>query len=68
MSCEPPHPDDQDQLITDSQENPLAALIDQMQQNWDRGNNAANDDLVFQIRQHIRQQQAGAAHHGAADW
>lgn len=37
-------------------ENPLAALIDQMQQNWDLGDNAANDDLVVEIREHIRRQ------------
>lgn len=37
-------------------DNPLAALIDQMQQNWDLGDNAANDDLVIRIREHIRQQ------------
>lgn len=67
MSCEPPHPDDQDQLVIESQKNSLAALIDQMRQNWDQDNNAANDDLVVQIRQHIRQQQAGA-HHSTADW
>src|ERR1051326_4210585 len=27
-----------------------------MQQNWDLGDNAANDDLVFEIREHIRRQ------------
>lgn len=41
-------------------DNPLAALIDQMQQNWDLGDNAANDDLVIQIREHIRQQRLRA--------
>ncbi|MGH3798123.1 MAG: hypothetical protein ACRDSP_25005 [Pseudonocardiaceae bacterium] len=62
MSCEsPPHPDDQDELATDSQENPVAALIDQMTRNWDHGNNAANDDLVVRIREHIRQQQTTTA-------
>lgn len=39
-----------------SRESPLAALIDQLQQNWDLGDNAANDDLVFEIREHIRRQ------------
>lgn len=62
MSCElPPDPDyDQDEPGID-QENSLAALIDRMAQNWDQGNNAANDDLVVQIREHIRQQQATTA-------
>lgn len=36
--------------------NSLAAMIDQLQQNWDLGDDAANDDLVLQIRQHIRRQ------------
>ncbi|HEU0086555.1 MAG TPA: hypothetical protein VFQ77_02685 [Pseudonocardiaceae bacterium] len=36
---------------------PLADLIDQLQQNWDQGDNAANDDIVVQIREHIRRQQ-----------
>lgn len=46
--------------------NPLAALIDQMQQNWDLGDNAANDDLVFEIREHIRRQRM-AAESGGTD-
>ncbi|MGH3907179.1 MAG: hypothetical protein ACRDTE_23835 [Pseudonocardiaceae bacterium] len=62
MSCElTPHPDDQYELVIDSPGNRLAALIDQMEQNWDQGNNAANDDLVVRIREHIRQQQATTA-------
>lgn len=62
MSCElTPHPDDQCELVGDSPGNRLAALIDQMEQNWDQGNNAANDDLVVRIREHIRQQQATTA-------
>ncbi|MGH3925999.1 MAG: hypothetical protein ACRDTT_24600 [Pseudonocardiaceae bacterium] len=66
MSCEPsPRPDDQDDLVIDRQENPLVALIYQMEQNWDQGNNAANDDLVVQIREHIRRQQAAAANSAA---
>lgn len=36
--------------------NSLAAMIDQLQENWDRGDDEANDDLVLQIRQHIRRQ------------
>ncbi len=62
MSCElRPHPDEQYELVIDSPGNRLAALIDQMEQNWDQGNNAANDDLVVRIREHIRQQQATTA-------
>lgn len=34
----------------------LTDLIEQMHRNWDQGNNAANDDLVVQIREHIRRQ------------
>ena len=41
---------------TVSRKNPLAALIDQLQQNWDLGDNVANDDLVVEIRAHIRRQ------------
>lgn len=41
-------------------DNPLAALIDQMQQNWDLGDNIANDDLVIRIREHIREQRLQA--------
>lgn len=48
-----PLTDDSD---TVGRENPLAALIDQMQQNWDLGDNAANDDLIVEIREHIRTQ------------
>jgi len=42
--------------VGDDHANPLAAMIDQLRENWDRGNDAANDDLVVQIRQHIRRQ------------
>ena len=57
MSCElTPHPDGQYELVSDSPGNRLAALIDQMEQNWDQGDDAANDDLVVRIREHIRQQ------------
>jgi hypothetical protein len=42
-------------------DNPLAALIEQMQQNWDLGNNAANDEVVIQIRAHILRQRLDAA-------
>ena len=56
--CEPPSPPgDQDELVIDGQNMSLAALVDQMHQNWDRGDNAANDDLVVQIRDHIRRHQ-----------
>ncbi|MFN2496392.1 MAG: hypothetical protein ABR608_10875 [Pseudonocardiaceae bacterium] len=34
----------------------LTTLIEQMHRNWDQGNNAANDDLVVRIRDHIRSQ------------
>jgi hypothetical protein len=57
--CEPPSPPgDQDELVIDAQNVSLAALVEQMHQNWDRGDNAANDDLVVQIREHIRRHQA----------
>lgn len=36
--------------------NSLAAMIDQLQHNWHLGDDAANEDLVGQIRQHIRMQ------------
>lgn len=49
-----------DDQPTPGRDNPLAALIDQLQQNWDLGNNAANDDLVVQIREHIRRQRLTA--------
>ncbi len=59
MSCEPASStDDQDQRVVVSDENPLAALIDQLQRNWDQGDNAANDDLVVRIREHIRRQRS----------
>lgn len=34
----------------------LAALIDQLRQNWDTDDHAANDDLVIRIRELIRSQ------------
>lgn len=36
--------------------NPLAAMIDQLQENWDLGDDEANDDLMVQIRRHIRRE------------
>ncbi|MGH3912220.1 MAG: hypothetical protein ACRDTC_02230 [Pseudonocardiaceae bacterium] len=38
------------------QANHLAAMIDQLQENWDLGDEVANDDLVVQIRKHIHRQ------------
>ncbi len=62
MSAGEPAPltDAQDEWAAPAQENLLAALIDQMQQNWDLGNDAANDVLVVQIREHIRRQRVRA--------
>lgn len=37
----------------------LGALLDQLHRNWDRGDNAANDDLVLLIREQIRRHHAG---------
>ena len=65
MSDGEPAPLAHDPVVID-RENPLAALIDQLQQNWDLGNNAANDDLVVQIRDHIRRQRS-RAEFGCAD-
>lgn len=59
MSCGESAPLTDDYSIA-GRENPLAALIDQMQQNWDLGDNAANDDLVIEIREHIRRQRVTA--------
>lgn len=39
----------------------LATLIEQLQENWDHDNNAANDELVMRIREHIRRQRAAAS-------
>ncbi|MGH3923633.1 MAG: hypothetical protein ACRDTT_12325 [Pseudonocardiaceae bacterium] len=36
--------------------NSLAAMIDQLQEKWELGDAAANDDLVLQIRQRIHRQ------------
>lgn len=47
--------DDPDGVATDHA-NSLGAMIDQLRKNWDLGDDAANDDLVVQIRQHIRNQ------------
>ena len=38
------------------QANHLAAMIDQLRESWDLGDDLANDDLVVQIRKHIHRQ------------
>ncbi|MGH3794524.1 MAG: hypothetical protein ACRDRT_06005 [Pseudonocardiaceae bacterium] len=53
-----PDSDDQDEQYVLIPPNRLAALVDQMQRNWDHDNHAANEVLVVRIREHIRQQQA----------
>lgn len=54
-----PSAGDQDELLAiDGQDISLAVLLDQIHQNWALGDNAANDDLVMQIREHIRRRQA----------
>ena len=53
-----PSPGNHDKLVINDQATSLVALVDQMHQNWDRGDNAANDDLVVQIREHIRRHQS----------
>ena len=58
---QPPRPHgDQGELVIEGQESFLAALVDQMHRNWALGDNAANDELVVQIRDHIRRHQAVA--------
>lgn len=39
----------------------LATLIEQLQENWDHDDNAANDELVMRIRELIRRQRAAAS-------
>lgn len=56
MTAEPmPSSDDSDGGGVDHA-SPLAAMIDQLQECWDLGDDAASDDLVVQIRKHIRRQ------------
>jgi hypothetical protein len=50
----------QDECGTPEPADLLATLIEQLQENWDHGDNAANDDVVMRIREHIRRQQAAA--------
>lgn len=62
MADEFPRPSDDrgDQVIAGN-DDPLTTLIDQLQRNWDQGDNAANDDLVVRIRERIRCQREADA-------
>ncbi len=62
MSSEPtPVGEDLDGAPLEDGDVLLTALIEQMHRNWDQGNNAANDDLVVRIREHIRSQRETVA-------
>ncbi|MGH3978023.1 MAG: hypothetical protein ACRDRZ_03315 [Pseudonocardiaceae bacterium] len=50
-----------DEQVIASREDLTAALLGQMERNWERGDNAANDDLVVQICDVIRLRQEAAA-------
>lgn len=56
MTADPAAFGDSPDCVGADHANPLAAMIDQLQQNWHLGDDAANEDLVVQIRQHIRRQ------------
>ncbi|MCA1705207.1 MAG: hypothetical protein LC808_18900 [Actinobacteria bacterium] len=58
---------DHDGRSTPMPADPLATLIEQLQENWHHDNHAANDELVMRIREHIRRQQAAARPHPNRD-
>lgn len=53
--------DGQGEQIVAEDDDTLVTLIAQLQRNWDRDDNAANDDLVVRIRERIRRRRALAA-------
>jgi len=62
MTDDFPRPgDDQGEQVIRDDGDLLANLISQLQRNWDRDDNAANDDLVVRIREHMRSQRDAAA-------
>jgi hypothetical protein len=57
-----------DGQVATSSDSLLTTLIEQMHRNWDQGNNAANDDLVVRIREHIRSQRETATTESVYFW
>lgn len=56
MIAEPTPSSDSPDGVGADHENPLAAMIDQLQENWYQGDDVASDGLMVQIRQYIRSQ------------
>lgn len=56
MTTEPMSSSDSSEAGGIDQANHLAAMIDQLQENWDRGDDVTNDELVMRIRKHIHRQ------------
>jgi hypothetical protein len=52
----PPPGDDQDERGVADNDDLLTLMIDELQRNWEREDNAANDELVIRIREHLRSQ------------
>lgn len=56
MTTDPTPLGDSPEVSCIDQANHLAAMIDQLQENWNLGEDVANDDLMVQIRKHIHRQ------------
>jgi hypothetical protein len=69
MTAEPtPSGDYLDRQLVPGYDSLLTNLIEQMHRNWDQGDNAANDDLVVRIREHIRSQRETATTESVHYW